>query len=337
MSNPYHTLAIAVEGSPEHLQAVADIQEMERAEVKAQQNVLKGDGRSGHAYASHTIVPEDAVPGYEMRTPGAMTVGEGFIDHGDTVQIGDMRTSREVAEGLRRTMGADEWKELTGLPYESLTLNPNIVQDQVSKPKERFPHKQGDPIQQALDKTLELEKLAEEQAEGERQDTDNQLQSYEPSLLEKVLETHYGPDMTTNLQRAVVESGEIDGENLTKLGVTDEMVTEAVEHYRAAAQAMLEPVGSCTAYLENFLTEGEAQKARAAIVGKDMSELQRLGMVARDRAAGMTYAEASEFLTKEERLSIKLRQQGNLVIVTLPHVGDTSWGAAVTNGLISFR
>lgn len=333
MSNPYHTLAIAIEGSPEHLQAVADIQALERAEAKAQQNVIKGDGRSGHTYASHTIVPDDAVPGYEFRTPGGMSVGEASPDMREgIVKVGDMETSTEVAEALRRTMSAAEWTSLTGLPYVSLTQAQPVYPDEKTKAAAKLA-----PVSEKLEEVNELEAMIRENEDQHRQDADNQLQSYEPSLLEKVLETHYGPDMTFNLQRAVVESGELDGENLTKLGVTEDMVEEAVAHYRSAAEAILEPVGSCTAYLENFLSDGEAQKARGAIVSKDMAELQRLGMMARDRAAAMSHGEVSEFLTKEERLTLKLRQQGNLLMVTLPGVGDTSWANAVTNGLISFR
>lgn len=332
-NNPYHTLAIAPEGSPEHLQAVADIRALELAEAKAQENVIKGDGRSGHGYASHTIVPDDAVPGYEYRTPGGMVVGEASPDmRVGIVKVGDMETSTEVAEALRRTMSAAEWTSLTGLPYVSLTQAQPVYTDEKAKAAAKLA-----PVAEKLDEVNELEAMIRENEDQHRQDNDNQLQSYEPSLLEKVLDQHYGPDLTSNLQRAVVESGDLESEELTKLGVTEEMVEEAVAHYRSAAEAMLEPVGSCTAYLENFLTDGEAMKARAAIVGKDMAELQRLGMVARDRAASLTYKDASEFLTKEERLSIKLRQQGNLLMVTLPGVGDTSWANAVTNGLISFR
>lgn len=333
MSNPYHALITAAEGSPEHLQAVADIQAMERAEAKAQENVIKGDGRSGHAYASHTIVPPDAVPGREFNNPGPMMQGVSSPDMREgIVKIGDMETSTAVAEAMRRSMSAAEWTSLTGLPYVSLTQVQPIYPDAKTKEAAKLA-----PVAEQLQKVNDLEQMIKENEDQHRQDKDNDLQSYDVSLVEKVLEQHYGPDMTANLQRAVVESGEIDSENLTKLGVTENMMGEAVSHYVQAAEKMLEPVGSCTAYLQNFLTEGEAQKVRAAVVGRDMSEVQRLGMIARDRAASMDMKQITDFLSKEERLKLRVRQQGTLIMVDLPGVGPTSWGNAVTNGLISFR
>lgn len=338
MSNPYLILANAEEGSPEHLQAVSDIQAMERAEAKAQENVIKGDGRSGHAYASYQIVPEDAVDGYENRTIGSMSVGEGFTDKGDVINIAGMECSRETAEGLRRTMSVDDWREATGLPYENLLLNPKLTSDTESAKKvERFMKDESNPLQQKLDEMNDLEKMIKENEDQHRQDTDNDLQSYEVSLVEKVLEQHYGSDITSNLQRAVIESGEIDNENLTKLGVNEDMMKEAVSHYVQVTERMLEPVGSCTAYLENFLSDAEAAKVRAAIVGRDMSEVQRLGMIARDRAANMSLKDISNFLSKDEKMKLRVRQQGSLIMVDLPGVGATSWGNAVTNGLISFK
>lgn len=170
-----------------------------------------------------------------------------------------------------------------------------------------------------------------------REDSDNQLQSYEASLLEKVLDQNYGPDVTAKVAREVVETGDLNSESLSKLGVTDDMLEETVAHYRTAAQAMLQPVGSCTSYLENMLTEGEAQKVRAAIVSRDMAEVQRLGVIARDRAASMDFKQINEFLSRDERLKLRVRQQGTLVMVDLPGVGTTSWANAVISGRISFR
>lgn len=332
-NNPYVALANAEEGSPAHLEAVAEIQARERAYAKSQENVIKGDGRSGHGYASHTIVPEDAVPSNVDTWRGPMAVGEGATDFGDTIQIGDMRTSREVAESLRRQMNPMEWEHLTGLPYQSLTLNPHIVSDQANKTKERFNKPENDPLQDALDKTLELERLdAEKQQESNEEEMD-----FGPSLLEQVVSSTYSPEMADGIVRDVVASGEINVEALRTIGVEDSMINEAVEHYRVAADAMLKEVNSCTGYLENALTDDEAAAARKAIVAKDVNTLQQLGALARNRIASMQYGDLKEFLTKEERLSIKLRQQGTLLMVTLPKIGDTSWSSAVSNGWVSFK
>ncbi len=333
MSNPYQVLANAVEGSVEHLQTVADIQAMERAEAKAQENVIKGDGRSGHAYASHTIVPDGVVPSNVDAYRGPMSVGVSSPDLREgIVRIGDMETSVEVGEAMRRSMSAAEWTSLTGLPYVSLTQAQFLHPDEKAKAAAKL-----EPVQQKLDEVNELEAMIKENEDNNRQSTDDNLQSYEVSLAEKVIEQHYGPDVTANLQREVIESGDVESESLTKLGVDPAMMADAVSHYRNAAEKMLEPVGSCTAYMENFLSDGEAAKARAAIVGRDMGEVQRLGMIARDRAASMDLRQITDFLSKDERMKLRVRQQGTLIMVDLPHVGATSWANAVTNGLISFN
>lgn len=335
-NDPYHMLMISEHGSPEHLQAVSDINAIEKAQAKSQENVIKGTGVSGHAYASHTIRPADAVPSNVDTYRGPMSVGVASPDMREgIVSIAGMETSVEVGEAMRRSMSPDEWKALTGREYVSLT---QVQHQPAQDTRERF---KVDPKlaedQAKLDQQKQLEEMLKANAEKSRQLADQELQSYEPSLLEKVLEQSYGPEITSNIQREVIENGDLSSENLTKLGVTEEMTSEAVSHYTAAAEAMLEPVGSCTAYLMNFLSDGEAMKARAAIVGRDMAEVQRLGMIARDRAAGMSFKEVSDFLSKDERMKLRLRQQGAHVTVDLPGVGQTSWANAVSNGLISFR
>jgi hypothetical protein len=332
MTDPYITLATAEEGSPEHLQAVADIQAMERANAKAQENVIKGTGRSGHAYASYTIVPADLKEPYERKSPDALKVGVASPDMRELVRIGDMETSREVAEAMRRDMNPMEWQHLTGLAYVSLTQNPQLVQDAKTKAAAKLA-----PIQEELDQVNAVDELARAEDDAARIAKDQELQNVPPSVLEQVLETHYGPDLTQGLTRQTVESGEVDLESLSKLGVAPEMVEETIAHYTEAAEKMLEPVGSCTAYSLNFLSEAEQKTMRQAIVARDLAKVQSLGMRARDRAAQMSYDDVSQFLTKEERLKVRLRQVNRQAVVDLPGVGTTSWANAVTMGLVSFR
>jgi hypothetical protein len=335
--NPYTALATADHGSVEHLQAVADIQAMEKAYQKSQENVIKGSGVSGHAYASATIVSPDAVPSNIDTYLGPMSVGVASPDMREgIVRIGDMETSVTVAEAMRRGMSAEDWKSLTGREYVSLTQAQPQTTSEATKDRFKNDPKLAD-TQQKLDEANDLEAMIKANEDQNRQETDLELQSYEASLLEKVLEQHYGTDITTKVQRKIIDSGDLSSENLAKLGVTEEMTSEVESHYRVAAEKMLEPVGSCTAYLENFLSEAEAKLARAAIVGRDMNEVQRLGMIARDRAASMDLKMITEFLSKEERLQLRVRQEGTLIMVDLPGVGQTSWASAVTNGLISFR
>ncbi|MFN4143527.1 hypothetical protein [Aestuariivirga sp.] len=334
MTNPHYIdLARAEEGSPEHLEAVRQIQAHERAAAKAQENVLKGDGRSGHAYMSYDIVPADAVPSNVDTYRGPMAQGEASPDLREgMVRIGDMETNREVAEAMRRTMHPTEWTALTGLPYTSLTQNQGIVQDKATELKAKL-----QPVQDQLEQVNAADELAKAEDDAERVKQEQELQSYEASLLEKTLEMHYGPDMTGKLQRSVVESGEVDFDSLSKLGVQPDMVEETVKHYTEAAERMLEPVGSCTAYAENFLSEAEGRTMRQAIVSRDLAKVQELGMRARDRAAAMDMKQITDFLTTEERMKLRVRQQGFLIMVDLPQVGTTSWANAVTQGLISFK
>jgi hypothetical protein len=102
-------------------------------------------------------------------------------------------------------MSADEWTSLTGLPYQSLTQNPQLVQDKATAQKAKLA-----PVQEELDKINAADELAKAEDDAERIAKEQELQSYEASALEKALEQHYGQDITGKVQRAVVESGELD-------------------------------------------------------------------------------------------------------------------------------
>lgn len=155
MSNPYYDILNAEVGSPEHMEALAQIQSRERAEAKTQDNMIKGTGVSGHPYASHTIVPDDAVPGFEMSTPGAMKHGQSSPDMREgIIRIGDMETSTEVGEAMRRGMTPAEWTALTGLPYVSLTQVQHVHPDEGAKAAAKLA-----PVQEQLDEANELEAM----------------------------------------------------------------------------------------------------------------------------------------------------------------------------------
>jgi hypothetical protein len=277
-------------------------------------------------------VPGATLP-YEMRSSGMMQQGVASPDlRSDIIKIGDLETNRDVAEAMRRTMSAAEWTSLTGLPYQSLTQNPQLVQDKATEQKAKL-----QPVQDQLDEINAADELAREEDDAERIAKDQKLQSYDASVLEKAMEQHYGPDLTGKVQRAVVESGELDIDNLAKLGVTEDMLTQTVQHYTEAADKMLEPVGSCTSYAENFLSEPEAKLMRQAIVSRDLASVQRLGMAARDRAAAMNFRQVSEYLTRDERMKVRLREVNRQAVIDLPGVGTTSWANAVTMRLVSFK
>lgn len=333
MSNPYIDLANAEEGSVEHLDAVAAIKAREVSAAKAQENVIKGSGRSGHAYAASGITPDKVYTAYDQRSPGMMQQGVSSPDLRDgIIRIGDMETSRDVAEAMRRGMSAEEWTSLTGLPYASLTQNPQLVQDKASEQKAKL-----QPVQDQLDEMNALDEMAKAEDDAERIAREAELQNVPPSPLETVIDQHLGTDFREKLTRHVIETGDLMPEHLEGMGISSDMLTDTVTHYEAAAEKMLEPVGSCTEYMHGFLTEDEAQLVRAAIVARDLAEVQRLGVVARDRAAAMTYQEAREYLTEDERKQLRLRVVNRVPVIDLPKAGTVSWASAVTNGLISFR
>lgn len=329
----YHLLQNVEEGSPEHEEAVKTIQAQERAAEIAFRNTLQGTGVSGHGYASYTIIPEDAVPSNEKTYLGPMGVGVASPDLREgLVRIGQMETSIEVAEAMRRGMSPQEWTILTGLPYSSLTQAQYVSPDEKAKAQAKLA-----TVQDELDKASVVDELAKAEEDAKRIEQEEALQNVPPSILEQALENQYGPDMAQGLTRSVVESGEVDLDTLGKLGVAPEMIEETIQHYTEATERMLNPVGSCVAYTLNFLSEPEAKTLREAVVARDLSKVQSLGTRARDRAAQMSFDEVSEFLSKEERLKIKLRNVNRQPVISLPNGVTTSWASAVTQGLISFK
>ena len=335
----YAALDRATHGSPEAMAAIADIQSYERAYAKSQENVIKGTGRSGHENGSYGIVPKGAVPGYEMRTPGGFSndIGQASPDlRTDIVKIGGFETNIAIGESMRRSMSPAEWSSLTGLPYVSLTQTDRaaILADEY---KPRFavdPKLQS--VQDALDKTLSLDEMLAAEADAKRQAAEVDAISFDTSLLEQVMTDTLGHDITVSATKQLVDSGEIDMEALGKLGIDDSMISDAVQHYTAAAETMLAPVNSSVTYLQNFLSDAEAVKVRQAIVSRDMSTTQHYGEIAKNRAASMNHKEVSDFLSKGERAQLRLRSQGGQAVIDLPNGVTTSWSAAIINGLISF-
>lgn len=333
----YAALDRAAHGSPEAMAAIADIQSYERAVAKANENVIHGTGMGGHESGGYTIHPKNATPGREYITPGSMVVGEASPDMTEgIVTIGGFQTSIVVAEAMRRGMSAGEWTAMTGLPYQSLTQT-NHGAAQPSGHKARF---EVDPklqsVQDALDRNLSLEEMLAAEADTKRVAAEVDAISFDTSLLEQVMTDTLGHDITVSATKQLVDSGEIDMEALGKLGVDDSMISDAVQHYTAAAETMLAPVNSSVAYLQNFLSDAEAVKVRQAIVSRDMSVTQHYGEIAKNRAASMSHREVTDFLSKGERAQLRLRSQGGQAIIDLPNGVTTSWSAAIINGLISF-
>ena len=332
----YQALARAEHGSPEAMAAIADIQAAERAYAKSQENVIKGTGISGHESGRYAIMPKDASPGREASTPGAVSGGNSQSSpdmRTDIVKIGGYETSVAVAEAMRRGMTADEWTAATGLPYQSLTMTNGTATAQ-PRPRQHTDNKLA-ALDEALDKELALEKMtaAEEDAKTEADET--AALNYDTSLLEQVVKQGYGPEIAESLTREVVDSGDLEAESLVKHGVTPDMMEDAVAHYTQAAENMLAKVNSSVAYMSEFLSDAEAKQARQAIVGRDMATVQRLGEAARDRAAGMSFKEVSEFLTKDEKALVRLRSVNGTPVVDVNGV-TTSWGSAVINRLVAF-
>ena len=145
--------------------------------------------------------------------------------------------------------------------------------------------------------------------------------SFDTSLIEQAMVTTLGPDVTERITRQVVDAGDFDAEALAKYlakyGVTEDMYQDALVHYQAAAEQMLAPINSSVAYLENFLSDAEAAKARSAIVARDMTTVQRLGEMAKNRAASMNHKEVTDFLSKAEKAQLRLRSQSGQSIVDL--------------------
>ena len=334
----YQALARAEHNSPEHHAAVEAIQSYERATAKAQENTLKGSGISGHASGRYAIVPKGAVEGYELKSPHMLSGGNSQSSpdlRTDIVKIGDFTTSIAVGEAMRRDMSPAEWFQLTGRDYTSLTMT-----DRGATPATPAQRRPVDPRLQALDDALnaqtQLDKMLSDEAAGSDEAKAVDAMSFDPSLAEQVMSQHLGPDVTEGITKQVVDTGEFNAETMAQYGITGEMYQDAVEHYTAAAENMLATVNSSVNYVTDFLSEPEQVKARQAVVSRDMATVTRLGEIARDRAAAMSFKEVSEYLTKDEKAMIRLRSVNGTPVVDV-NGATTSWGSALMSGLISFN
>jgi len=330
-NNIYNDLMNAEHGSQDHLDIVAEIKAREIAAMKADENKIHGTGRSGHASAQYTIDPGNAVPSNVDTYLGAMSVGvsSGNIDP-DTINVGGMVTSRAVAESMRRTYSAADWKELTGLEYV------NLLTDPVTQEPNQYFKKVSTPTQEALDAANAAERAEKDKLDAEREAREQEAGNYGKSVLEEAVANAYSPDMAEAAVKDVVATGELNAEAFAAIGADQGMLDEAVEHYRAAADGVLEQIGSCSTYLEDALSDDEQRAARAAIVSKDTNTLLQLGAVARDRFASMSFDQVRDYLTKSEAKQLKLSYENRQVVVTLPGVGKTSWASAVSNGWLTF-
>jgi hypothetical protein len=338
MSNvDYSPIANLEPGSAQFEIAMTKIHKQERAVTTARENSIQGSGRSGHAYASHTITPPDAVPsnvtayrGHGVDSPDMRT---------DIVRIGDMETSIEVGEAMRRGMSPQEWLSLTGLPYVSLTQahyvsvgepNPaDLLTAGANAAKAR--------VEAQLEEGNEIERMARENELAHKEAAEAEAAAFEPSLLEKVMTNQMGPDVTNGLVRAVAENGEVSPDMAEKLGLSEEMIEETFQHYVEVADKLLAPINSCSSYVENFATEPEARAFRTAIVGRDTDTVRRIGEVVMQRAAAMSYNDLKEYLTPQEVAKVNLKFNNRQPTVTLPKIGEASWRSAIINGWVSFK
>jgi hypothetical protein len=342
MSNniDYSPIANLETGSAQFEIAMATIQMQERAFHAAREGVIQGDGRSGHAYTSHTIVPPDAVPSNVETYRGPMSQGVGSPDlRTGIMKIGDMETSIEVGEAMRRGMTAAEWTKLTGLPYVSLTQAQHVTLGEPS-PVDLLTAganaaKVRDEAQ--LAEMNEIDRLARENEFAHKEAAEAEAAAFEPSLLEQVINNQRGPDVTNGLVKAVAESGEVTPEMAEKLGLTEEMLSDTYDHYVETADKLLAPVNSCSSYVIDFATESEAKAFRMALVGRDVDTVRRIGEVTMQRAAAMSYADLKSYLTPQEIAEVNLKFNNRQPTVTLPKVGEVSWHSAVMNGWVSFR
>lgn len=336
----YSPIANLTPGTAQFELAMANIQRQERAANAARESAIQGDGRSGHAYASHTITPPDAVPSNVGTYRGPMSKGVGSPDlRTGIVKIGDMETSIEVGEAMRRGMSAEEWTSLTGLPYVSLTQAQYMT---VGEPNPTDLLTAGANAAKAREEAQlaemnEIDRLARENELAHKEAAEAEAAAWEPSLLEQVMTNHLGPDVTNGLVKVVAESGEITPEMAEKLGLDEEMLAETYQHYEEAADKLLAPVNSCSSYVLNFATETEAKAFRMAMVGRDTDTVRRIGEVTKQRAAAMSYSQLKEYLTPEEITKVNLRFNNRQPTVTLPGVGEVAWHSAVMNGWVSFK
>lgn len=338
IDSAYADLARAELNSPEHLDAVERIQAHERAYAKSQENVLKSNGISGHASARYDIIPTDAVIGSELKSTHMLSGGNSQSSpdmRTDVVKIGGFETSVAVAESMRRGMSAGEWQQLTGLPYEPINMLSGAT-----APTAPGQYRGADPKLQAIDNALNaqnsLEALTEVTDLQKAQADEAALINYDPSILEQVVKQGYGPEIADSLTSEIVATGDMEAESLSKYGITQDMLQDTIAHYQDAAEGMLVGVNSSVAFLSDFLSVAEAKSARQAIVARDMAKVMHLGERARDRAAGMSYSEISNWLSRDEKASVRLRNQNGTPIVDVNGM-TTSWANAITNGLVSFN
>jgi len=288
------------------------------AEVHAQPGMNDGSATAwdGHEYATPR----------EKMIPGAMAQGVSSGDQRGLVSIGGQLATPQIAEGVRLSVSAAEWKAMTGLDYTS------VLTGQATQPHQHGPS----PEQQRLDELNSIEQQMKDQEEAARQ-TDEDI-VVTPSLLAMALEANVGPDVVNQITAMAAETGEIDPETAAKHGIEPYMIQEATEHYMDIGEQALLPVNSSAALMMEFLNEAEQTRARTFLLNGDLAGFRSLGERARDRAAGMDAQTAKSFLSFDELVRINLRDRGRGVLtVTLPGVGEVSLGAAITQGLISFN
>lgn len=283
------------------------------------------EGEIGNMKVSHVDLGKKTV-----KVPG--TKGE------NAPRLGDMETSIEVGEAMRRGMSAQEWTSLTGLPYVSLTQAQYMT---VGEPNPTDLLTAGANAANVRDEAQlaemnEIDRLARENELAHKEAAEAEAAAWEPSLLEQVMTNHLGPDVTNGLVKAVAESGEITPEMAEKLGLDEEMLADTYQHYEEAADKLLAPVNSCSSYVLNFATETEAKAFRMAMVGRDTDTVRRIGEMTKQRAAAMSYSQLKEYLSPEEIAKVNLRFNNRQPTVTLPGVGEVAWHSAVVNGWVSF-
>jgi hypothetical protein len=335
----YSPLANLEPGSAQFEIAMERIQKQERAAHAAREAAIQGDGRSGHAPASYTIVPPDAVPSNVGSYRGPMSQGVASPDlRTGLVKIGDMETNIEVGEAMRRSMSPQEWTSLTGLPYTSLTQAQYMAVGE-SNPTDLLTA--GANAAKARDEAHlaeanEVDRLARENEEANKEAAEAEAAAWEPSLLETVMNQTMGPEVTNGLVKAVAELGEVTPDMAEQFGLNEEMLADVHAHYVKTADNLLSPIGSCSTYVENFATESEAKAFRTALVGRDIETVRRIGEAMKLRASAMSYNEVKQFLTNDEMVKLDLKLINRNPVVTLPKIGQVDWRSAVSNGWISF-
>lgn len=321
------------EGTVAHAEWLAELSRQDKARwEQGQKSLFAGSAGNSSEQYHVQMMPTGPISSSDRDFRGAMGHGVGVAAPDGLVQVGSMRTDAATAEMLRQSMSAKEWVALTGRDYAPV----DAKADQRSAYGKQTVTDMG-PSHNVTDPDAALGKgVGEGEGYDESMDPESiSTQIIERSFAEEHLETFHNADIAAKVRDQLIEDpSTITEEMRSTIGVSEDMVNDAIAHYVETADRVLKPVNSSTQVMSEFLSDEEAVRARKALLNSDLPTIRHLGQLATQRMADLRGQELIDWLSPQERSDLQLRLSNTgMGIVTLNGV-TTDWYSAVSNGWI---